>query len=199
MANPFTRAKPPGWAFGEILTSAQMNALDIDHAAAAATTHCDAEQNRTGVQVPFGSGFPETSGTGWRLTSNWLVESTATGLRWAIDVTGLLPHGVTITQVEGVINGNAFAGSAHVGLPATMPNILFSEVSSSGTVNYSVNVTDGSASVGNYEVDHPVDLTVSRTVSRLLHYWIYITGENGANALNAYFALKGLSISWTAP
>lgn len=32
---PFTRAKPAGWAFGEILTSAQMNALDINAAQAA--------------------------------------------------------------------------------------------------------------------------------------------------------------------
>lgn len=32
MAN-FTRAKPAGWSLNEILTSAQMNALDIDHAA----------------------------------------------------------------------------------------------------------------------------------------------------------------------
>lgn len=28
----FSRAKPAGWAFGEILTSAQQNQLDIDHA-----------------------------------------------------------------------------------------------------------------------------------------------------------------------
>lgn len=32
MAN-FVRVKPAGWALNEILTSAQMNALDIDHAA----------------------------------------------------------------------------------------------------------------------------------------------------------------------
>lgn len=32
MAN-FTRVKPAGWSLNEILTSAQMNALDIDHAA----------------------------------------------------------------------------------------------------------------------------------------------------------------------
>ena len=27
----FTRARPGGWAFGEVLTSDQMNQLDIDH------------------------------------------------------------------------------------------------------------------------------------------------------------------------
>lgn len=201
MSNPFTRVKPGNWAFGEILTAAQMNALDTDHAAASATTNCDAEQNRTGVQIPFGSGRPEGNNlTGWQISSLWLAQNdvSITG-RWIIDLSAGLPHGVTVTQVQALAHGNAFAGASHgVSMP-TMPFIEFTEQSSSGTINYDVSQADTSANAGAYEIDHQITLTVSRTVSRLAHYFVMVRGEIGGNALNTHFAVKGLSISWTAP
>lgn len=86
MAN-FTRVKPSGWALNEALTSAQMNALDIDHTKAPnaddGSTHTPAAPiiiNGQGIEVGGASGgitLTETTGAPSRvqLTSRNVVRN----------------------------------------------------------------------------------------------------------------------------
>jgi hypothetical protein len=206
MANPFARAKPSGWAFGEILTSGQMNIIDANQGAASATTNCDEEQDRAGAQIPYAAGYPEGADlTGWKISSNWLSQNAVaiTG-RWIIDLSRVLPHGVTIIEVQALAHGNAFGGASHGGSMPTgagRPNLLFLEQNTSGTTTYTVNQNDTAVDggAGAYEDNHAVTLTVNRTIDRLMHYFVTVKGESGGNALDNHFAIKSMSVSWTAP
>ncbi len=202
----FTRVKPAGWAFGELLTSSQMNLLDIDHAASASSANCDEEQDRTGAQIPLTPGNPTGNNfTGWGIaTTLWLLQNDVaiTG-RWIIDLCRILPHGVTVTEVQALAHGDAFAAGTHGGSMPTgagRPELFFTELTA-GASSYSVSQVDTTVDggAGAYETDHAITLTVSRTVDRVLHYYVQIKGETGGNALNGHFAVKALSISWTAP
>lgn len=207
----FSRVKPSGWAFGEILTSAQMNLLDTDHSVSAKSTHVPAENTLAGVQIPLTIGKEDTSTSpsSWTMKWNfggsdtvnfWVETNKASGARVSFSLDVLLPDNVTVTQVEVVVNGNYAGGAAHTSISTsfTPPQVTFRELSTTGTVAYTVTQADTSASVGAYEITHPIDLVVSRTVSHLHRYDILFEGEQGANALNNYLAILSMSVSWTA-
>lgn len=115
---------------------------------------------------------------------------------------GLVPAGITITQVRAIVIGST--GAAHAGLPATKPKLYFEEYDvpngiSAGQVTYTVNVTDPSGTQAAYDAQHNVDLTVSRLLNAQKRYAIVFRGETGANAAANKLALTSLEISWTAP
>jgi len=161
------------------------------------------EGTLAGAQIPYGQGRPEgVTLTGWQISSNWLAQNdvSVTG-RWMIDLSREIPSGVTVTEVQALAHGNAFAVGTHGGSMPTgagRPEMQFIEMTS-GAITYSVaqpdTAVDGGA--GAYEVDHAITLTVNRVVDPVCHYFVSIKGETGGNALNTRFAVKALSISWT--
>jgi hypothetical protein len=194
----FSRVKLTGWAMGEVLTSAQMNQLDIDHAASASSSNVPGDQDHSGVQVPIGCGVAEgnSSTAAWELFALILLQNDNTiNKRWVIDVTGIIPPGVTVTQIQAVANGK-YTGAAHTFPLGTYPELAFYEVDTDGTI---VGDTISDNDTGSYEIAHTVTLTVSRLIDRLKRYVITINGEHGSNALDGHYAVTGLSVSWTAP
>jgi hypothetical protein len=159
----------------------------------------------TGIQVPLGLACVDqetlANPDAWQYRARYLVEHDKSNNNKAVIELGglLLPDGVTITEVQALAHGDIFTTGTHAGLPGTMPTIRFREMNTSGGVNYTASQADTSGSVGAYEVDHPITVTVSRTIDHLMRYMIIIEGEQGANSLNDRFGLKSLSISWTAP
>jgi hypothetical protein len=201
----FTRVKPAGWAFGELLTSAQMNQLDADHSVSASSTNVPAENSRSGVQIPLSAFVPDqetlANVDAWQYRARFLIEHDKSANNKAVcDLGPWLPHGVTVTQVQALAHGNIIGTGAHGSIASmTMPVVRFREMSTTGVTNYTASQADTSGDVPTYESDHPITVTVSRVISYLLRYMIIIEGEQSTNSLNDRFGLKSLSVSWTAP
>lgn len=103
---------------------------------------------------------------------------------------------VTVTQIRARLAPAA----GHGGLPANMPSVaLWYWDVSTGSSFIVATQGDTSGSVGVYEAQHLVTLTLSHALSISgRRYVIYVNGESSTNAATG-LRLVSLDISWTAP
>lgn len=202
----FTRVKPSGWAFGERLTSAQMNSLDIDHSNSldktGDTIGSSAVVTWAGTNLPF-----LASRTITRVQHLLpLKDDNATAENWSFILTpfrwrntgttvgtiylwldNLIDAG-TLTAVHVRIKGPSGHGAFPGGAPQFMPTVrVWRGDPTLGTETALGSVaTDSSASAGVYEAVHDVSVTgltevISETDTK--HYYISITSEGGTNVI----------------
>ncbi len=157
-----------------------------------------------GMQIPLSAFITDqetlANPDAWQYRARYIIEHDKSNNNKAVGEVGFwLPSGVTVTEVQCVAHGDIFVTGTHAGLPATMPQIRFREMNTTGTVNYTASQSDTSASVVAYEADHAITCVVSRLIDPLARYMIIVDGEQGANSLNDRFGIKSMSISWTAP
>lgn len=102
-----------------------------------------------------------------------------------------------IDQLHIVVDGrDGTFGSAHAGLPATMPKLALKTLTAvAGNTNKSTGAvgataTDSSASAAAYDTVHLISKTgLAHAVLADTAYWVSVTGEAGANALTNNFAV----------
>jgi len=205
----FSRANVLGWALYEVLTSAQMNALDIDHAnaidGAAGGTYnptnpvifgADKLRAQPGAgdlifQEPYVEHASYSSGRTYPVTNAPYLDHFVYGSRYIYqdDVTSAssaelpfvcLPHVGTLTELNVIVTG----AGGHGALPATIPNVsLYRDVGAAVGVLVAT-ANDPSPAVGAYESAHLITLTgFSESVSPNNLYRLIILGEAGANAV----------------
>lgn len=179
----YTKIKVSGWAFGEKLTSVQMNALDTDHSTSldAATLSLGGTTGtitRVAAQTPtfddptFWTLSPADAINGFFSTGNPTEQS----CWWPVH----LPHGATLTAARLVIQG----GSAHLALPTPMPQFRIRSVTNGGTAATEVSPTaDSSADVTAFQLVHAIEVTglsvvISNTTKR---YTLIFTGEGSTD------------------
>ena len=168
----------------------------------------------TGWQIPL-TLFRPVSTVGTTNLDNWIQfipnpvavgslaamvqhKNTAAVSSMAADISSYLGLGQTITNVTMRCNGNIFAQAAHGALPATKPFVRFVEISpTTGLVTYLASQQDTSGTVGAYEVNHNVSLTVNRSFSPSNRYAIIVDGEEGANSIVDYFGVISINVGWT--
>lgn len=195
-----TRVKPLGWAFGELLTAAQMNQLDIDHANA-----MDGAAGGT-YTAPFILSDVTMGGTTkLKLASRSLTRVMAamwtvkTAADWTLpDGSGLitttntnstpiykpldLPNGCTMTSVSVWIK----PAGGHGALPASKPGLgLFKVSAATGVSTLITSMADAPASVPAYETRHTLDLSgLTEVIDKTaFQYFIQVFPEFGANAV----------------
>lgn len=208
----FTRVKPSGWAFGEILTSAQMNSLDIDHANAfdastggIVTGDVTANNLSAGTAVVAGGGSSgyQFSGTAptysrlqalggaqsdgkwvWNFTSNtWRQDNVSAAGVLNIPMNNLIDGGTLKTVVVRLI-GKLDGAAGHSALPATPPNLALYKRTDAGA-SFVQSQADGVTPVGTYDAAHDVTLTVpgGHVINETAQYVIQLQGETGANSV----------------
>lgn len=143
-------------------------------------------------------------------TKQWFLVSSSGSKRgfWVqTDVTGAvslmvdldLPHGVTLTGILAVLEGDG-GGATHSALPATLPTMILHIIDPNTAVPVtSETIIDPSANLGAYEAIHYLSLGVTHVVDQTFRYCVQITGETGANSVALALALYGLQVSWSAP
>lgn len=89
-----------------------------------------------------------------------------------------------ITEVVAVLSGDYTGGSAHGGLPASLPNLsLFRVDYQIGGITALGNQLDTSGSVGAYDAGHTITLTgLTEDISETRSHVAQIIGETGANS-----------------
>jgi len=173
--------KVSGWAFGEVLTSAQMTAVDI-----LAGESIEGNSGTYGIEqltaVNILSPHPPipndpTQWTGFAPTGVGCSVNTAEVLRWGLHV----PNGCTITGWTFRLSG----GIGHSALPADMPHVTLKRIDLSDiATSIGSQVTDTSATVGAYQAAHSISLSsLSEVVdTSTRRYFLQLTTESGANA-----------------
>lgn len=205
----FSRSNPLGWALYEVLTSDQMNALDIDHANAidgadggvyapstpvSFGTGCLIAEPNAG-EIVFQDGYVDTGGDSvarahpfvhanllehFTYGSTYVYQSSVVGAG-AAEITFAPDPRVGIMQSLAL---SVKGAGGHGGLPGTMPNIsLYREEPGAGGSTLLGSQDDASASVGAYETLHTILLSgLTETVARSYLYRLVLLGETGANA-----------------
>lgn len=109
-----------------------------------------------------------------------------------------LPPGDDILTISVMLNGNLGAG--HASLPGTMPSVSLVSVDVAGTQTTIDTVADSSASVGAYDANHLVTLTLGapETIDGGEAYSIVVTGEAGANSVANTLAIRSILVTGTA-
>lgn len=190
----FTRAKPAGWATGEVLTSAQQNQLDADHANAVDGRSPGLEIVSRQVKRWMPSyGIPTVS-TEWALNGVELktAVSTAAHMIFTLD----LPHGATLDTLELWLIGAA----GHGALPASMPGILAVESDTQSPFGSNIITTqaDTSANTGAFQGWHSITASsLAHVIDRTRYtYLLLLTTESGANAA-AGLIVRGVFATFT--
>ncbi|MBA2724297.1 MAG: hypothetical protein H0U56_15695 [Methylibium sp.] len=138
----------------------------------------------------FNSGPRFTGGvTGWTQTS--VTDAGALSFRLA------LPDLGRITAVTAIVDG----GSAHAGLPLTLPTLTLSRVdhvigaASNAATSVAV-VADSSPTVADYQLLHTISATgLSLTLDATKSWYVQFTGEADANSMASQLKLIKLSVT----
>jgi hypothetical protein len=184
----FARVKVSGWAFGEKLTSAQMNQLDIDHSTSVDAATLDLG-GTTSTIVRIARETPTFDDpANWVTGANSAIDGyfvtgspTEQACWWPVD----LPHGATLTAVRLVVQG----GAGHAALPSTMPQFRIRSVTNGGVAADEVSpVADSSADATAFELVHTIEVTglsvvISNTTKR---YTLVFTAESTADGEAAF-------------
>lgn len=181
----YTKVKPSGWAFGEKLTSAQMNTLDTDHSTAIDPTTLSLS-GTTGTITricPFAPTLDDASF--WVVSPASAIAGyistdapTEQSCWWPLKV----PHGATLQAIRIVIH----PAGGHVALPSVMPQFVLKSVSNGGAVVTEVSpVADSSPDVTAYELLHAVEITglslaITNSAKR---YTLLFTAESASNGV----------------
>lgn len=103
-----------------------------------------------------------------------------------------LPPGLKIIDLTAYFDNTTF-GSAHAGLPATLPIVtLYRQTPSASTATSVGSQADTSASQAAYDAAHTIVLTLNHTVLSGNDYYVDLTGETGANSAASKLSLAGL-------
>lgn len=113
----------------------------------------------------------------------WIQIATDTGTSNARELEMVLdfPHAAELTAVEVFV-----IPVTHGSLPAAMPVVNLSRINvSTGTITAFATATDPSATVGAYNVAHPIPITgLTEIVDRATYaYRLTITGEGNTNSM----------------
>jgi hypothetical protein len=209
----FTRANVAGWATGEVLTTTQMNQLDLDHSRAvdgnAGGTYTPSAAiiiNGSGIEFAGYSGanivaaIPGRSSS-YRLEvplrpsgeipadwtwsdSGWWAHDATTNNNFAFSL--MLPPLGKLSEVRAIVSGAA----GHGALPATMPALsvrraICTLAAADITADSLGSQTDSSATFADYELNHEIAVTgLNHTISTVSSYFVRITGEAGANSVS---------------
>lgn len=216
----FSRVNALGWGLFEELTSAQMNALDIDHANALDTSADDtigstvaitwlgtnsprlASRTLSRVHLPHYSARSDFSaaGTDWSTAANagyisqGYVDVSGTNVPLVIIPLHKLIDLATLIAVKCRAKGQA----GHTNPPATMPKIeLIYTVDSAQTIVGTA--TDSSGTATAYQLTHDVNLTgITHLIdaSNRRAYALRWYGEAGTNATTG-LQLYEITIDYT--
>jgi hypothetical protein len=179
----FTKVKPSGWAFGEKLTSAQLNTLDTDHGnsldiATLSLGSTPVSVSRRAPGCPFISQPTDWDTQNQHLGYIECLVANAVSAFWPIS----LPNGATLTSLGVVLEPT----TGHAALPVSMPRFELVSIANDGTVVSEVAfVTDSSASVIAYQTLHTI---VSGALSVVINnatkrYLVAFSSEGSTNAL----------------
>jgi len=183
-----SKVKPSGWAFGEILTSAQMNTLDTDHAKAV-------DKSVGALEIDSSSYGRVCSDVGTiDVPADWGISQGV----WSTGTTGLrhiyfsfqVPNGATITIMKAYLKG----AGGHGALPATMPQARAYKVSiSDGSATLLGSATnDPSGTTGAFQAAHEIAVTMTEVVdSTTYRYLIDVSTETGANSIAGALYIAG--------
>jgi hypothetical protein len=191
-----TRIKGAGWSFGEKLTSAQTNALDISHA--------NAIDKRAGALEIGTASITRVVPYVWtpRTIANWSTDVT-TGL-WTTFINSVatiacnfrLPDGATLNSVAVWIDPT----DGHAGLPATMPfiNVESIDPDHATPVTLLATATDTSANASAFDALHAITAsTIGHAASpSTVSYRISLWTESGSNAMSNCI-VRGAIINFT--
>lgn len=178
----FTRVRPLGWAFGEILTSAQMNTLDTDHANSVDGPTLGLGFTKT---LSYYSSLPAVPddftkwrpGTGGGHASMFATDATASRLYFPLR----LPHGAIWLSFVLQLRGQAHGGSWP---PGVMPFLraYYQELLNAPTLILS---TQDVSAQGVYESTHAYGLSgINTTIDNATKtYGVFVENENGLNAV----------------
>lgn len=185
-----SRVKPSSWAFGEVLTSAQMNALDsnlpltVDGRLGALDV-----PSRTVTRVLNGFITPQVAAN-WTVIGQFGSHCSVTSqqfLRFSLN----LPQGCTLTTLYVAFRG----GASHSALPATKPTaaIFKQAYTATAPTQIGTTITDAPASIGAYESQHilgpvsgagPTFTGLTEVIDNTLNaYLLLVSTEGGANAV----------------
>ncbi len=207
----FTPANPLTWGVGDVVTSAQLNKLDLDHVKSPNFDDGGATYNPVALIQVGGAGIqfntqvlvssrsitrvdastPTTASATWDLSADGTLFQVA-------DAAGKtfhplrLPHGQELTSVTMRVIG----GPGHAGLPAQMPALELVSMNLSNITAVIGTAIDGSASVVTYEAAHDITIgglteTVDLTTKR---YFLALSGERNANYVSG---LRAIAPLWT--
>lgn len=176
-----TVVKVGGWAFGEILTSANMTSVDSNVTNAVDKRSGALEVTSQSYTYVLPSIAHAVDGK-WDAEANGRYQQTSLTAPINAYYPLYLPNGSVITAARAYLIGAA----GHSALPAQMPTIrVESVVISTGTTGNLIGTgTDASASVGAYETLHYMETTgTSAAIDRTTKaYHVAVTGESGANS-----------------
>jgi len=180
----YSRVKPAGWAFGEKLSSAEMNTLDTDHADAIDAT------TRTLGALPLnvsrrGQWLPTAD-----LAANWDTLNLQLGYAACTTVNAnrvfwpfRLPHNATLNGIVVVIE----PAGGHAALPIQMPGFELISLDHFGAVTTEIPfVVDTSANVAAYQTVHGIATPLALTIvmyNTSKHYTLCFSSEGSTNAI----------------
>lgn len=184
-----TRVNPGGWAQGDLLTPAQINALDT-MAAGCVKRASTATGWRMMPLMYIGS----TSNNGSAADTHYFsagvlyLDPSATAKKtfWALS----LPHGHTLTTVRVYLAPSV----GHGGEVAVKPAIEVSKTAATGVVSSLGTTTYTWSNVATYEAGVYLDVAPAAEVidNANYRYHVSVTCESGANAL--VLALAGIDV-----
>lgn len=146
------------------------------------------------VEVPLFDGYNINTRFS-RLSSGGVIQSNITDAGEVVYHLPVPPYG-KIDQLHLLCDGrDGTFGSAHGGLPATMPQLALKRVTATAgntdvtTAAVGSTATDSSASAAAYDKVHLISKTgMAHTILADSSYWVSIKGEAGANSIANNFA-----------
>jgi hypothetical protein len=199
------KVKPAGWVDGETLTAAQVNQIDtnLTYAVDGNTTTSAgltiASRSVTRVLCATPAFYaPSAWLVGCPGSNNWLCK-TVVNTQTVAAVPVHVPNGATITQSRVYVRGP----TGHGALPgSTIATELTRYKISTGAGDMAMGAgIDGSATVGAYEVVHPITMSGLGTAASIVdntqyRYAISVTSESGTCAL-AGSEIYGADVTYT--
>jgi hypothetical protein len=198
----FTRVKPAGWAFGEKLTSDQMNTLDLDHSRAVdgnagGNYSPSADINISGNRLHFGQSdlflpflivsignftYTATGGPGGNAVGQ--VQGSAPSSADAVRISMMVPQSANAACKMTRVRAHYRPANGHGGVPASQPSILwFRQGTGAGAAVILGTAQDNAASVGEYESARTITLTTDVVITSSDAYYLAFFGEGSTNAL----------------
>ena len=196
------RANSLGWAFLEVLTSAQMNAIDINVTNAidgdgggtyAPSSPLDVSNLRN---VEWGNGYwpAQTSRDEWRTLSLNRLSSVGGSWNFAAgrwdqinDSDEIYFAGDNLVAGAQLVGARLWLTGAggHAALPATMPHLYVVKVKGDGTTSSLGDTVDASGTTAVYQAIHQINVSFSMDgaldESAGVRYVLHLIGEGGAN------------------
>lgn len=216
----FSRANPLGWALYEVLTSAQMNALDIDHSNAIDGAGGGSYSPSSPLVIDnvdqlemSATNYPsQTTRDEWRLVSLNKLDEFVAGSSWAYSAGTWVQQSASDAIYfagDNLIDGAQLKGgriwltpaAGHGGLPTgvDLPILTIWKYAPGGAATLLGSATDSSVSVPAYELAHTIDVTFTPESaldeSTGTHYYMRLASEGGPNFVTG-LVVEGAALLW---